>query len=263
MKSLMLGLTACAVALVSLAAEKTVISDSEKAALRAAREKRVMEKSGGRLIVKGKGKVAIVSCSGAYDTSRFASVANQAEEDLRVNVETVDLKDEKFEISSAKALKEKVGGNVAVFVVSDPNLPISIFAPEAGWAAMNIAALKADGADDLKVGIRARKVFARVLSMVMGSPFSANPASPMQAVTGLESLDVMPVDRLNVFDFNNMIEGLAKFGVTQTTMTTYKRACIEGWAPAPTNEFQTAIWKQYHEMPTKGLEIKYDPKKGE
>ena len=24
----------------------------------------------------------------------------------------------------------------------------------------------------------------------------------------------------------------------------YKRACIEGWAPAPTNDIQKAIWEQ-------------------
>ena len=245
------------------AAEKKELTQEEKAAMRAAAEKRIMEKSGGRLMLPGKGKVAIINCGGAYDTDRFLSIIDQVDDNLHINVETADLKDRKFTLVDAKKIMEECGGNVAVFIVDDPALPLSLHAPETGWALMNVAALRADKAEEGLVKIRARKMFARVLSLALGSPFSPNPASPMQTVTGLASLDKMPVDRLNVFDFNNMIDGLGKFGVTQRRQTTYKRACVEGWAPAPTNTFQKAIWDAYHEVPSKGIEIKYDPKKGE
>lgn len=33
-------------------------------------------------------------------------------------------------------------------------------------------------------------------------------------------------------------------GIAQVRRTTYRKACEEGWAPAPTNEFQKAIWEK-------------------
>jgi hypothetical protein len=37
---------------------------------------------------------------------------------------------------------------------------------------------------------------------------------------------------------------LKSLGVTPAEMTTYRKACREGWAPAPTNDIQKAIWEQ-------------------
>ena len=41
--------------------------------------------------------------------------------------------------------------------------------------------------------------------------------------------------------------------------TTYKRACKEGWAPAPTNDFQRAVWEKIKaeqgEKPTNPIRI--------
>ena len=40
---------------------------------------------------------------------------------------------------------------------------------------------------------------------------------------------------------------------------TYRQACIEGWAPAPTNDVQKAIWEKVHSEkergPSHGLKI--------
>ena len=53
-----------------------------------------------------------------------------------------------------------------------------------------------------------------------------------------------------------------KAGVTKSKMTTYLKACQEGWAPAPTNDYQKAIWEETRKLPEKPLQIKFDPKKG-
>ena len=44
-------------------------------------------------------------------------------------------------------------------------------------------------------------------------------------------------------------------------MVTYGRAVREGWAPAPTNEYQKAIWDKIHAMPTEPIKIKPETKK--
>ena len=50
---------------------------------------------------------------------------------------------------------------------------------------------------------------------------------------------------------------LAAHGVTPLVTAHYRQACKQGWAPAPTNEYQKAIWDQVHEIPTEPLKIKY------
>ena len=42
---------------------------------------------------------------------------------------------------------------------------------------------------------------------------------------------------------------------------THKKACQEGWAPAPTNDVQKAIWEKVHAIPDKPMTIEFDPKK--
>ena len=41
-----------------------------------------------------------------------------------------------------------------------------------------------------------------------------------------------------------MMRHLPTIGVLQDKMTSYRKACQEGWAPAPTNEYQKAVWEQ-------------------
>jgi hypothetical protein len=41
-----------------------------------------------------------------------------------------------------------------------------------------------------------------------------------------------------------MLTGLPAWGITPDRTATYKRACKQGWAPTPTNEYQKAIWER-------------------
>jgi hypothetical protein len=50
-------------------------------------------------------------------------------------------------------------------------------------------------------------------------------------------------------------------GVTPTLVAHYRQACKQGWAPAPTNDVQRAIWNKVHELPSDPIKIKYDPKR--
>ena len=46
-------------------------------------------------------------------------------------------------------------------------------------------------------------------------------------------------------------------------LTTYRKACEEGWANPPTNDVQKAIWDKVHALPTEPLKIKPEEKKTE
>ena len=67
----------------------------------------------------------------------------------------------------------------------------------------------------------------------------------------------LPVDVLS--RFRTYMEPL---GVKPSILVPYRRACEEGWAPAPTNEYQKAIWDKVHAAPKNPMKIEFDPKKG-
>ena len=69
--------------------------------------------------------------------------------------------------------------------------------------------------------------------------------------------DLLPHDVVT-----RQLKYLAAMNVTPKVRITYKKACEEGWAPAPTNEFQKAIWEKVHAAPKNPMKIKFDPKKG-
>ena len=66
-----------------------------------------------------------------------------------------------------------------------------------------------------------------------------------------------PTSRVTSLYNEVMAARLPELGVTPWKETTYKRACEEGWAPAPTNEYQKAVWDKVHAIPDQPLKIKY------
>lgn len=201
-----------------------------------------MRKSGGIISIPGKGKVAIVSCANAVDLTVLVGKTKLIQENLRVAIQGVPLK-ERFVPSNATAVMKQMNAQTALFIGLNPELPMSFYVPEENWGFLNMAPLKADGADMSKVAIRTKKMFARMMTLVLGAAYSENFASPMQNVTDVASLDKMPVDDIFFMDYNNILQHLPKVGITSASITTYRRACYEGWAPAPTNEFQKVIYE--------------------
>ena len=67
----------------------------------------------------------------------------------------------------------------------------------------------------------------------------------------------IPVDMINYWQ-----RRLKALGITKKISATYLDACEQGWAPAPTNEYQKAIWDKVHAAPKNPMKIEFDPKKG-
>ena len=53
-----------------------------------------------------------------------------------------------------------------------------------------------------------------------------------------------------------------RFNMKRSRMVPYELACEQGWAPAPTNDVQKAIWDRVHAAPKNPMKIEFDPKKG-
>ena len=85
----------------------------------------------------------------------------------------------------------------------------------------------------------------------------------MKPVISLADLDANPALVACPQVFANVMDVAEKFGLKAYRPTAYIRACMEGWAPAPTNDIQKAIWDKVHAMPTAPLAIKPETKKVE
>jgi len=140
-------------------------------------------------------------------------------------------------------------------------MPALLLAPENRWAMVNAAALaKEERAAFFQA--RSKKQLTRALALLLGASNSQYPQSLTRGIVNEADLDknlnaTLPVDVIQRF-----APYMEPYGVTPAVVTTYRKACEEGWAPAPTNEFQKAIFEKVHATPTKPMKIEFDPAKG-
>ena len=172
------------------------------------------------------------------------------------------------EVTKATKCKAVVGeasaGQVVIEVINNPDAPVLAAYPEDYKATVNIGKLDKNlkGAAIEKFYVsRCRKELLRAFCYACGAGGSQYPDNIM-AIGSLADLDL--VDEFIPGDTAySCVSRIIKIGVTPTKLVPYVRACREGWAPAPTNDAQKAIWDKVHAMPTEPLKIKPETKKQE
>ena len=215
---------------------------------------RIMAITGGRLAKPGtqRGEVAIVDCQKSADRVWIEESVAYFAKYSRFNV---TLSQGEFDV-----MKPQVKGSLSLFVVDDTRLPSMLAAPDDRWALVNVAKLKSDKQPFFKA--RVQKELSRAFAMLCGAFCSTFKQTLPGAVAKVEDLDAF-VDPSLPMDVLARLPAYAKaFGVTPAVITTYRNACQQGWAPAPTNEYQKAIWDKVHATPVKPMKIEFDPKKG-
>ena len=155
-----------------------------------------------------------------------------------------------------KAL-ETSKADVAVFIVEDDVLPGLLVAPENRWAVINIKPYAGE-LQTLRVG----RELARAVAYVGGAACDGYGMSLMGAITEPQQLDNFKSSRLNFETAGKMAIYLKELGVRPFSKITYRETCRLGFAAQPTNEYQQAIWNEYHAPPQKPIKIEFDPQKG-
>ena len=134
-------------------------------------------------------------------------------------------------------------------------------AVEDRWAVVNVRKrAEGFGSEEAKNKFmpgRSQKEVLRALAAVGGGLTSRYPNNIM-GIAKLADLDICPVV-LPGDTMNAVRRHLEKDGVMPAVKSTYRQACLEGWASAPTNEIQKAIWDQVHSIPDKPIKIEFDP----
>jgi hypothetical protein len=206
-----------------------------------------LQKTGGIISQKGKGKVLILNCQDKFNQEDIISIIKPFKELLKVE----------FEIRKGEwkfGDKESSDANLTLYVINDVTLPISLIAPESRWGVVNASKI-----NDIK---NFSKAVTRAGILTFGAGVSQYKISPMQPVHSLDDLNNLFGNTLTVDVTISMKANMEKAGITQSRLTTYRKACLEGWAPAQTNEYQKAIWDKVHAAPKNPMKIEFDPKKG-
>ena len=151
----------------------------------------------------------------------------------------------------------------AVVLFANPDAPRLLVAPEECWSAVNVAKLAEDNPGAEKLARRLKQEFWRATCMVLGAYVSMQQPCLLTQVSGNADLDrnVCVIPSIEVLP---KTKSAAKArGIVPGRRAVYLKACEEGWAPAPTNDVQKAIWDKVHAMPTEPIKIKPEEKKTE
>lgn len=169
---------------------------------------------------------------------------------------------EKATVPDGKTIRafclERMQALSAVFALSvvDDNVSagVSIY-PEERIAVVN-ADKYSEGIDPVRREERIVKELWRSLGFVSGIGYAPYPNDVFQPVYTVEELDALRWQVMQPMNFQKMYATTSKFGVKRARRIPYRLAVMEGWAPAPTNQYQQAIWDKIHQLPTEPIKIK-------
>ncbi len=216
--------------------------------------------NGGDVKIKGKGYVSVIDCR----KDRGVHVCQDGIAKIKdlFSIEIREFKGVPFEFTNAKSQLENTRGNAAVFIIDDPNLPISLAAPEEKWTLLNVARMNAIGSDADKLESRTSKLFVRQCCFILGSDKEKStetcfyPAFSVDDIDKIQSLDV------TMSAFMAIGEVLGRLGIEPIEIVSYQDTCEMGIAQPPTNDVQRAIWDKVYAIPKNPMKIEFDPKKG-
>ena len=194
-----------------------------------------------------KGCFVIINAQQSASTNLIQSAVNLFLNEVPIN--------HRIDTGSFDIHKPDLRGQATLFIIDDARYPMSLLAPEARWAVVNVAQLKCEKTPYFEA--RVHKETFRALALLAGAAGSKYDHCITGCVTKPEDLDNLAEIKMPVEMKDRFAKHLPGYGIVPGRKTTYLHACREGWAPAPTNEFQKAIWEKVHAIPDKPIKIRY------
>jgi hypothetical protein len=205
----------------------------------------------GRIVIANAGKVP---------AAEINAVIKDFQKNINIRIEGCEC--EKPDLFNAGEMRRKIGAEAVLFIIDDKKAPTLLTAPEEHWVIVNIARLGENASDEAVVKRRIRCEIARGLAYLSGAAGSTFPNSLMTSITSPRGLDFVSDEMPPMEVFSRMPNYLKGIGITPLVIVPYSIACEEGWAPAPTNEYQKAICDKVYATPKNPMKIEFDPKKG-
>jgi hypothetical protein len=203
----------------------------------------MMKKNGGYVIKPGsvKGKIVFANCQSLIPAEKIALPAYAIHKYLKVN--TANTNYVPVNCQTASRALEELKASAAVFVVQNDDYPPMLVAPECKWVMVNVSALNTDKPSSDVLYTRLNKEIMRSVAYLCGGVNSVYKGSILSC-GDIMQLDSITSESLPPDVYSRMQEYLPNIDMSPAIVSTYLKACQEGWAPAPTNEYQKAVWSQ-------------------
>ena len=227
------------------------------------KENRKIKAMGGSIMVPNsmKGHILVANMQMKVPASELEKTVKQLIGMTRLDIRFVNVPGEVSPPVANKKVKE-LGANAVIFITDSDKWDVSLLcAPENGWTIINSSVVTKDAKNEIFAAARLRKELMRGFFAATGAMNSRYPGTIMNYIGKPSDLDKL-VEEIPVDMSMRTIDYLSKMGVTPVQYTTYHRAVQNGWAPAPTNDIQKAIWDRVHAAPKNPMKIEFDPKKG-
>ncbi len=132
-------------------------------------------------------------------------------------------------------------GAVVVVAEEGPEAPRLALYPEDRCGVINASRL-ADGADAKTADARLAKELWRTVAFIAGGVNSDEPCV-VKTVLASADLDALPASTFSPNVAGKISQAAKRLGLARIERTSYRAACLQGWAPPPTNAAQKAIWE--------------------
>lgn len=242
----------------ALAKALAKLSPEEQAAAKAARREEFQKETGGYVIKEDKDN-GLVLVGNAQKRLARDKISHPARYMLAYAKLPVVVRDVDPSLAANPGPKSAADqkATVVLFIKDDKSCSSTIVvSPDERWGFVNVAALDADDPGDEVLASRVCKATNRAICFLLGSGGSKYPNTLVGSFrAGIKDYERFPTDGLPPDVFPRMADYAKGIGIRQVVRTTYYNACKRGWAPAPTNECQKAIWDKVHQLPTNPLPL--------
>lgn len=190
-------------------------------------------------------------------------------------LEAVKANLDRFGLCPAEAVRKSLAGDplaegraaakdasgVVMLVDGAEDAPLMTAYPEEHLALVNMTALSKNASSGVRQD-RIEKLTWRAIGHLVGCGAPDGYTCVMKPLRNMAELDAMSNKFIHPASFFKARPYFDMCGVTPARKGTYEAACQQGWAPAPTNDVQKAIWDKVHAVPATPMKIEFDPKKG-
>ena len=199
-----------------------------------------------------KGKYVFINCQEKLDVKLIKGLSNGLKNDYSWIIEFMDGDKSVCTIKDAIVQKKKCEAIAATLFVYSDELPHTVTIPEENISIVNVKELMLDKPKTILLENRIVRAAMRGFSFSLGVGYSTYEAGVMHPISKASDLDRFSANFIPPDCANFALQNGSKIGFKPYRRTTYKRACKEGWAPAPTNEFQKAVWEKVRSEKERG-----------
>lgn len=203
-----------------------------------------IEKAGGMIRAPASGSyIVVLNNQKRISAETLRNVSDEIEKVLSFCV-SLETKSSLAPIKDAVNRLSDTNAAVVVIIADMPDQPSLLIAPENRWALVNVAALSVDGPGDKLLTERVTKEIWRAVAYVLGAADSLSDICVMKSVHNVRDLDQLKTQICCPEPMNKIFLTASKLKLSPIRNATYRIACMQGWAPMPTNEIQKAIWEE-------------------